>query len=56
MLQSFHLTIEKLAFEEKEKIREDFERENFSAENLIQDFDHWVSFFLIKVDFQDLKN
>ena len=56
VLQSFHLTIEKLAFEEKEKIREDFERENFSAENLIQDFDHWVSFFLIKVDFQDLKN
>ena len=27
--QSFHLTIEKLPFEEKEEIREDFERENF---------------------------
>ena len=49
--QSFDLTIEKLSFEEKEKIREDFERENFSAENLIQDLDHWVSFFFDKVRF-----
>ena len=49
--QSFHLTIEKLAFEEKEKIREDFERENFSAENLIQELDHWVSFFFDRVRF-----
>ena len=46
--QSFHLTIEKLPFEEKEKIREDFEREHFSAENLIQDLDHWLSFFFDK--------
>ena len=42
------MTIEKLPFEKKEKIREDFERENFSAENLIQDLDHWVSFFFDK--------
>ena len=55
-VQSFHLTTGKLPFEEKEKIREDFERETFSAENLIQYLDHQVSFFLIKVDFQHLKN
>ena len=55
--QSFHLTTEKLPFEEKEKIREDFEREKFFAENLIQDLDHWVSFFFDKRRFpgsQDL--
>ena len=46
--QSFHLTVRKLFFEEKEKIREDFERENFSTKNLIQDLDHWVSFFFDK--------
>ena len=46
--QSFHLTVEKLPFEEKEKTKEDFERENFSAENLIQDLDHWVSFLFDK--------
>ena len=49
--QSFDLTIEKLSFEEKEKIREDFERENFSAENLIQELDLWVSFFFDRVRF-----
>ena len=42
---SFQLTTEKLPFEKKEKISEDFERESFSGENLIQDLDHWVSFF-----------
>ena len=46
--QSFYLTTGKLPFEEKEKIREDFERENFSAEVLMQDLDHWVSFFVEK--------
>ena len=40
--QSFHLTIEKLLFEEKEKIR-DVEREKFFAENLIQEL---LGFFL----------
>ena len=47
--ESFNLkTIEKLPVEEKEKIKEDFERENFSAENLIQGLDHWASFFFDK--------
>ena len=51
--QSFHLKIEKIPFEEKEKIREDFERENFFAEYLIQDLDHWVSFFFDKGRFPE---
>ena len=45
MVQILHLTIEKLPFEEKEKLREDFERENFSAKNFIQDLDDWVFLF-----------
>ena len=55
--QSFHLKIEKLPFEEKGKIREDFERENFFC--IKSDKRPWsLGFFhfLIKLDFQDLKN
>ena len=37
--------MEKLSIEERDKIKEDFLRENFWAENVVTDLDCWIAFY-----------
>ena len=37
--------MEKLSIEEPDKIKEDFLRENFWAENVVTDLDFWIAFY-----------
>ena len=43
--RNFYSTMQKLSVEERDKIKEDFLRENFWAENVVSDLDCWFAFY-----------
>ena len=43
--RNFYPTINKLSIDERDKIKDDFLRENFWAENVVTQLDCWVSFY-----------
>ena len=43
--RNLYLTMEKLSVDERDKIKEDFLRENFWAENVVTNLDCWIAFY-----------
>ena len=43
--RNLYSTMEKLSIDERDKIKEDFLRENFWAENVVTDLDCWIAFY-----------
>ena len=44
--RNFYSTMLKLSIDERDKIKEDFLRENFCAENVVRDLDCWIAFYI----------
>ena len=43
--RNFYSTMNKLPIDERDKIKDDFLRENFWAENVVTELDCWISFY-----------
>ena len=43
--RNFYSTMSKLSMDERDKIKDDFLRENFWAENVVTELDCWISFY-----------
>ena len=43
--RNLYWTMEKLSIDERDKIKKDFLRENFWAENVVTDLDCWIAFY-----------
>ena len=43
--RNFYSTMQKLSVHERDKIKEDFLRENFWTENVVSDLDCWFAFY-----------
>ena len=43
--RNFCLTMNKISIDERDKIKDDFLRENFWAENVVIQLDCWISFY-----------
>ena len=41
-------TVQKLSSDEYNKLKEDFDRENFWSENVVEEIDNWISFYFKK--------
>ena len=51
--RNLYLTMEKLSSDERDKIKEDFLREHFWAENIVTDMDCWIAFYFKHGRFPD---
>ena len=54
--RKFYSTMSKWSMDERDKIEDDFLRENFWAENVVPELDCWISFYFHMKDFQVHKN
>ena len=50
--QNLYLTVENLSTEENQDIKDDFIRENFWEEYVVNDLDSWLALFLARGGFQ----